>query len=134
MTTIFKPADKKLPYQYEAEFNSKTQIKTRYGYGLRFLELWFPKNMDLETVKYYVAYIGNYLAKHGIDSYASIYVPNKYGFRRVLFSLNWPKGVRGLNKIVYDILRKLKEKGVKGEFTAVDYHSWSGQKVLYSTW
>ena len=90
------------PWIYEENFETPITLKPRYGYGLRFLELWFPKNMDLETVKYYVKYIGNYLAKHGISSYATIYKPSVF-YRRVLFSLSYPKGVRGLNNIIIDI-------------------------------
>ena len=122
-------------WEKKLEFESSIDLEPRYGYDIYFLELWFPKNMDSRAVEYYCRYIGRTLADYGVSNTITIRrveKPFMYSYRAVV-SMNYPKGVRGLQKKIIKMMRKLAERGIKGEFSKTDLHSWSLKRIIYET-
>lgn len=114
-------------------YDSTVKLRPRYGYDIYFLDLYVPNKYDEKYVRYLAQYLGRALARLGISN--SITIQRIKGAAlypyRILVSMNYPKGVRGLQRRIINIMDKLKPYGITGKFSQPTIHGYSLERTIY---
>ena len=119
--------------ELKLDYKARVKLKPAWGYGIYWLEFWCPRKMDWKTVEYYGRYIGKTLADYGISNGITISeLPNMQGYY-IDITLLYPKGVKGLQRKIINIMEKLKARHILGEFSKPDINSWNGRRTIYRT-